>query len=270
MSKLIGLPDKATHGNAKSVNFTYGTQQESYYPGSPISIPTSEPGTSQVSFTVSAANLITLSGSGISDISWLHYPYVFVGGTTSGVSVTISYRVLINGVSVNTGTFASGTTTYWTASIFRNNAVGVFAGDVVEVRFWADSTGISITYQGMQIHPWGVTIGKKLNWADNVVIVVGNYWSLVGGVSPTKNGSGSITYFTGSYAGNRAIRLYYSNTHSFQSLKIDPLVNGFAPMSGGIGYPVSSFLIALNSSGANPYYSPFPVITSLSWTPVQL
>lgn len=106
----------------------------------------SEPAVSQVIYTGAYANYPTCNVNLVS-------PYYCLclyaaGRNNTGSTTTISYRVLLNGVSKATGTLAVTTNNYWTISA----GIGPFnIDDIGEIRTWASQSGSYLDYYAYQL-----------------------------------------------------------------------------------------------------------------------
>lgn len=104
-------------------------------------LPTSEPGTAQISYTVEAGDLPVLSML----FPYLFAPMVFARyKNTSGAARTISYRHLLNGTSVSTGSGGNmGTAAnYGSYNGIAPAPASPVAGDVITVKLWANGAGV--------------------------------------------------------------------------------------------------------------------------------
>lgn len=99
-------------------------------------LPTSEPASSQVSYTVAAGHLPTISPT-----PWqtsYQAQVLMAGKNTTASAVTIYWRILKNGISQTTGSGSCAANYYWTIDAGNFGLVSV--GDTLEVRAWASAS----------------------------------------------------------------------------------------------------------------------------------
>jgi hypothetical protein len=128
----------------KTLNITYQTPQETLL-GTPETLPTSEPGTPQISYTVADGDLSTFNLSVYSK-KWVALIYGAGKAVTAG---TISWRIKKNGASVATGSSAVTANYYYTVSAFFYD---VAVGDVLELALWSTVADSNWDYKAYQIH----------------------------------------------------------------------------------------------------------------------
>jgi len=111
----------------------------------PTSLPTSEPAESQISITLTEADLpvVKLNDSpNIPTITYLAYVYAR-GQNVYPASQTVYWRMLKNASSLSNGSFSVDADYYWTISAFFFD---VSAGDTIELRLWASSSNVNWDY----------------------------------------------------------------------------------------------------------------------------
>jgi len=127
----------------KTLNITYQTPQETLL-STPETLPTSEPTTPQIGYTVQSSDLPTFSFP----------PYrktfvaIVIGAGQVSTAAYIYYRMKKNGVSVATG-YASVSANYfytWQCFFFDVNV-----GDVLELALWSNQTDSVWFYKAYQI-----------------------------------------------------------------------------------------------------------------------
>jgi len=126
----------------KTLEITYKPAVETLL-DTPEILPTSEPTTPQISYTVQESDLPILN-IGVYRKVWI--AWIFVCGYCSS-SATVYYRMFRNGSSVATGSanISAGYYTY----IFWFYDVNV--GDVLEVKLWSSASGSDWRYKAYQI-----------------------------------------------------------------------------------------------------------------------
>jgi len=127
----------------KVLNITYQSVQETLL-GTPETLPTSEPATPQVGYTIASGDLPSFSITPYSK-QWLAYIYVAGKFVTAG---TLSWRMKKNGSSVRPGTASVAANTYYTISAFFSNPSVV---DVLEIALWSNQTDSNWDYKAYKI-----------------------------------------------------------------------------------------------------------------------
>jgi hypothetical protein len=148
MSIIYGTREAATIGAPSQITITYPTPQETLL-GSPVALPTSEPGSPQISITVQASDLPTVAGMSRSDTTLI--PFLYVAGTNESATLHTHYaRVFRNGVEVGSAAVADDAgSLYWTLSLAL--FAGIAAGDVITISVWASSAGLTYDYSAMAV-----------------------------------------------------------------------------------------------------------------------
>ena len=126
----------------KTLNITYQTPQETLL-GTPETLPTTEPATPQVSYTIASGDLPSLNIPIYSN-KWIGVVFAAGKFVTAG---TLSYRTKKNGGSIATGTLAVAANTYYTLSNFFFD---VLPGDVLEIALWSNQADSNYDYKAMQ------------------------------------------------------------------------------------------------------------------------
>lgn len=147
MTLLWGDTGKVVTGPLKKFTITPGIQREALL-GTPLTLPTTEPGTSQVSFTIQTSDLPTVS----SNAMMKYNAVLYVSGKAGASAATLSYRVLKNGTSVvqSSGTSVTASN-YWAHTHWRTFDVQV--GDVLEVRTWSNTSDANLDFYGLIVFP---------------------------------------------------------------------------------------------------------------------
>lgn len=127
----------------KTLNITYQTPQETLL-DTPETLPTTEPATPQIGYTVADADLPAFN-MGVYAKKWV--ALLFGGGkfVTAG---TVYYRMKKNGVSVTTGNLAMTANYYYTLSAWFYD---VAVGDVLEIALWSNQADSNWDYKAYQI-----------------------------------------------------------------------------------------------------------------------
>ena len=113
-------------------------------------LPTSEPATPQLSYTLAASDAPTVTAN--FDLAFTLHPLIWARGrNTGGASRTISYRLKKNGASVATGTLGSCANNYYycVTAGYKWGDTPPVVGDVIELALWSNGAGVSLTDTGM-------------------------------------------------------------------------------------------------------------------------
>jgi hypothetical protein len=127
----------------KTLNITYQTPQETLL-ATPETLPTSEPATPQIGYTVAGDHLPAFNMSVYQKI-WIALVYGAGKFVTAG---TVYWRMKKNGVSVSTGSASVSANVYYSVSAFFYN---VAVGDVLELALWSNQTDSNWDYKAYQI-----------------------------------------------------------------------------------------------------------------------
>ena len=126
----------------KVLNITYKSAQETLL-ATPQTLPTAEPATPQIGYTVAEADLPTLSMSVYSK-KWVAY----VIGAGKFVTIgTLYWRMKKNGASVATGSYSVDSNYYYTVSAYFFD---VAVGDLLELALWSTRTDSNWDYKAYQ------------------------------------------------------------------------------------------------------------------------
>lgn len=157
MTVQWGDTGRVAYGPLKTFNITLANPRETLN-GTPTALPTTEPATSQISFTIQSSDLPTISPAPIS----LKYAALLYasGKNTDAASQTVNWRVLKNSVSVATGSQTGvASNQFWTHSYFQFFDVAV--GDVLEIRLWSTSANVNYDYYAIALQPTRINLGKS-------------------------------------------------------------------------------------------------------------
>ena len=127
----------------KTLNITYQTPQETLL-GTPETLPTAEPATPQISYTVASGDLPTFNIQPFKKI-WVAY---LIGAGKAVTAATIYWRMKKNGASVSTGSGSVAANTFYTWNCYFYN---VAVGDVLEIALWSNQTDSNWDYKAYQI-----------------------------------------------------------------------------------------------------------------------
>ncbi|MEM1879172.1 MAG: hypothetical protein QXJ18_05370 [Desulfurococcaceae archaeon] len=132
-------------GSLKELRITMRTPKEELL-STPNTLPTTEPITSQIVYTVSEEDLPAFS-MGVHSVVWVAY---VIGAGRFTRAGTLYLRMLRNGASVRTGSTSVSANNYYTVNTFFYN---VNVGDVLELRLWSSVSGSVWDYRAFQIQP---------------------------------------------------------------------------------------------------------------------
>lgn len=222
MTVLIGESLQALQQPRKILNITYPSPIETLL-GTPEDLPTSEPGTSQIIYTVAAEHLPVFDWEPLSKV-WSAILHGFIKNV-SGSARTLYWRVLKNSVSVDTGSVSVANNYYCTVS--ETNLYNIIAGDVLELRLWADAADCDLYWKGLAIYPTRIQVCKDNQIITNVSYTFTNYPAFTLGGSPLAKQTGKPLIY------NQDIMYYQTDTtlnlgsqHPYTSVKTGKLYYG--------------------------------------------
>jgi hypothetical protein len=137
----------------QTLNITYKPAQETLLT-TPQTLPTSEPATPQISYTVANADLPTLSLTPYQK-KWVALIY---GGGKFVTAGTLYWRMKKNGASVATGSQSVSANYFYTAHAFFND---VAVGDVLELALWSSVADSNWDYKAYQIQVTSLILFDK-------------------------------------------------------------------------------------------------------------
>lgn len=147
----------------QTVTITLPSPQEELL-ATPEALPTAEPATSQIVFTIQEGNLPSLPPGATCIYTALLYAAV---KNNSASSVTVYYRLLKNGSSVATGSAAVASGYFCTWTFVNRNFYDVKAGDILECRLWAAATGVVWDYKALAVCPTRI----RGFWRDKQLLI---------------------------------------------------------------------------------------------------
>jgi hypothetical protein len=127
----------------KTLNITYQTPQETLL-GTPQTLPTSEPGTPQIGYTVASGDLPTFNLSPY-QMKWVA---MVIGAGKAVTAATIYWRMKKNGASVGTSSGSVSANYYYTVHAYFFD---VAVGDVLELALWSNQTNSNWDYKAYLI-----------------------------------------------------------------------------------------------------------------------
>jgi hypothetical protein len=171
LTVLWGDTGKVAYGTNKSIGITCATPRETLLTsGSTLTLPTTEPGTPQISFTVQTSDLPAFSG--MKPLNQSYTPLVYVGGKIGVSSTNLSYRILVNGVSqVQSSNNTLGANLFWTYSFTRYYPINV--GDVISVSLWSSQADTVLDYYALSVQPTRMQLTKNSVIMSNVAFGTG-------------------------------------------------------------------------------------------------
>jgi len=130
-------------GSLKRLVVTYPTPTETLL-GTPLTLPTSEPATAQVGYTLTTNDLPSFSMS-LYSVKLLA---AVIGAGQFITAGTVYWRMKKNGSSVATGSQAVSANNYYTlnATFF-----GIVAGDVLEIALWSNQADSNYDYKALSV-----------------------------------------------------------------------------------------------------------------------
>jgi len=127
----------------KTLTITYRTPQETLL-STPQTLPTAEPATPQVRYTVSSNDLPVMN---VSVYRAIYTAAVYAGGryVTAG---TLNWRMKKNGANVTSGSASVAANAFYTVNAFFYD---VRVGDVLEIALWSSVTDSRFDYSAFQV-----------------------------------------------------------------------------------------------------------------------
>lgn len=139
MTVLYGDSGKVAYGALKQFTLALPTPRETSVS---ITLPTTEPGTAQIAYTVQDADLASFSGN---KSMLTATPYVVACGKIGAAATTLNYRLLVNGASQVQASNASVTAgNFYTYTFLR--FINVSPSDLVEVKLWSNQADTTLVY----------------------------------------------------------------------------------------------------------------------------
>lgn len=162
MTRKWGDTGLAVMGSRHVLTITYPDPDETLLE-TPEAVPTSEPGAPQVEYTIAAGHLPNIGGA-----SAVWTPMLWASGhnDTAG-SITLSYRLMKNDVSVQTGTQSVTAGRYWTVNCY--NYYDSAVGDKIQLSLSASGAGLDWRYKGLFIYPTRIDLGAPLYLAEYTI-----------------------------------------------------------------------------------------------------
>ena len=228
----------------------------------PVALPTSEPASPQVSYTLATQHLPTWSPFELPHSKMM---MLYAGGkNTSGGTLTVYWRVKVNGANHSTGSNTNVTASaYWTLNSF-DLPIPASVGDTVDVYLWASGAGVDLQYKAFACAP--TRIGPyDAALADVVVVIDGLYPVLTKGPRPTD-------------CNNGVCRIPMSNTNATQNWRLYPGSNSIRVIAPYAAWRLLQAYLGDNSvanltfvnSTYMPYYYCNYRITRIAYTPLNL
>lgn len=134
--------------------------------GTPTVLPTTEPGTSQIIYTVASGDLPIVPAPLLCKYAGTMYAS---GKNTDGANpYTLSYRIIKNGTSLYTSTLSVPANAYWNLSACR--WPNLVVGDIMEIRLWANNAALTWDYQARHIQPTRIRPAENTRLITNLAL----------------------------------------------------------------------------------------------------
>jgi hypothetical protein len=144
-----------SYTSLKTLTITYRTPQETLL-STPQSLPTTEPSTPQISYTVASTDLPTLSLKVTKTWTALLYG---AGRNTGSTSQTLYWRMKKNGTNVATNSSTITQNYYYTVNAYFYD---ISVGDVLELSLWASSSNLNWDYKAFQVQVTRINLFNNL------------------------------------------------------------------------------------------------------------
>jgi hypothetical protein len=262
MPVIFGTREIATIGAARTLTITYPTPREDLLEV-PITIPTSEPGSPQITWTILEADMPALSGAALTDITPI--PAFFVGGTNDTTTPNVHYaRLFKNGVEVGFTDRECDGEIFWTYSLYE--FAGVAPGDVITLKLWADAEGLTYDYTALAVMVSRPNIAEDGDILFNVAYTgVTQYPSLTLGDPSMYSITNDFLVTSGPFA----LALAVSGDRTFGVISFDASFAFLFILAFGDPLNVTTSVLALSDT-TRPYYATNKVPTAVDWTPSSI
>ena len=128
------------------VTITYPDPDETLLE-TPVALPTSEPASPQVSYTLGSQHMPVWSPYELEHVKTaLLYA---AGQNTSASAITVYYRIQKNGANVGTGSASCPAGAFYTACCYQ--LLDVQGGDTVSYKLWSGATGCNWDYKALSV-----------------------------------------------------------------------------------------------------------------------
>jgi hypothetical protein len=217
-----GDTGKVAVGTLKTFNISVAAARETLL-GTPVaSLPTANPGTPQMTYTIQSSDLPIVTPSPLS-VKYSAY-LITSGKNTDAATQTLNYQCYKNGIAISgaTGSQSINTNLFWTLSHYRWTDISV--GDVIGVSLWTASANINYDYYAVIVYPTKLELTKAPLVKD---------LNLTLGSSPSLTQGNPIIALTGGW------NVYPSSNASYPAT---PIAN--------VTIPFISMPLSLNGSGA--------------------
>lgn len=248
------------YGSRKVLDITIPDIQETLL-GTPETLPTTEPGTAQVSYTLSS--LLSFS---FPVYNRLDVVCVYAAGKAV-TAATISWRMKRNGTSIATGSFAVAANTFYTISAFFLPSIAPYVGDVYEIALWSNQTDSNWDFKGLALRPSRFTPTPDVNTV--IVQVSGTVMSsqtfTLG--SPVRLDTWAGYYPYHHFSASKGLNSIHTNTSTFTGvplMQVSSFINGFTRLYYG-DYSSANTVVASTNAANHPQYALSEFPTQFSW-----
>ena len=157
MPKIPAFSHLPLYNGPMQIGITWPAVRETT--GLTDALPTSEPASAQITYTIQATDLPTLNVL----IPYRYIPFLYAyGRVTGGTDRSISYRVELNGTSIATGNLGTVTNNnYYCIYGWNWGANYVAVGDVLTLKLWASGAGAALSAHALIGHMNRPLYGKK-------------------------------------------------------------------------------------------------------------
>jgi hypothetical protein len=152
-------------GGKKSMTITHATPRE--WNPTAQDLPTTKPGTPQVSITIQQSDLPTFTGN--QPLSYKAIPAINVSGLNStGGAVTVNYEIHKNGATIASGSKTSiANANYWSVDAMCGACA---IGDLIEVFLWASVTpSCTFDYYSIFVYSSSIQMTKDKTLCKDMV-----------------------------------------------------------------------------------------------------
>lgn len=233
-----GERDNAVIGTLKTFTITPAIPRETLL-GSPLTLPTSEPATAQIAFTLQQSDYPTISPFAPMRFN----PCIHASGKAGAVVTgSIFYRVSKNGVSIALASLASvAIGNFYGINFWR--FLDAQPGDLLEVKLWAPSaTDVTLDFWGLIVYPTQPITSRQATLLKDVKF---SSWSQ-GSTNGANTINPSFSTITPSWSQQWSSLFYPDSSGSFS-------ISSFGSPSVGFNYlcPYSTYGLFRDAQGDN-------------------
>jgi hypothetical protein len=259
MTRKLGDMGLSVMGSRHVLTITYPAPDETLLE-TPEALPTSEPETPQVSFTIGAAHLPNIGGA---SAVWTAVVWAS-GRNTSGSARTVTRTRYKNGTPISASTTGSMSNNYyWTSMEYVY--YGLVVGDAISVALHASGEGVDWQYKALMIFPTRINLTPSSRVPLYRVSYTLARTSLSSGVNPGGLATGQGNW----YVYNGALMSYSSTVAGTFDLPVMSAHDTY--IHGAIEFgDISQSQQSISNTSFSPYYRQQAVPTQIVYYPLSV